>query len=105
MNQEKLFEKELTEFLRKKKIDKNDISITTSTTKQKGIKEIVCAICLNVIASAIWDGIKWVWTYYTHECKPPQPQPNPTPPPIPPAPACCPLCGEQLVPGKKHYCK
>lgn len=36
---------------------------------------------------------------------PPSTTPPSTPPPAPGNPQYCPLCGEQLVPGKRHYCK
>ena len=101
MNKQELFETDLTNFLETNKIDRKNITIRTPPTKIAG-EEILCAICCSIIAAAIWDGIKWVWTYYSHKCTPPvEPKPQaPTP-----TPECCPTCGAQLVPGKKHYCE
>jgi hypothetical protein len=60
-------------------------------------RDIACAICLAIVANACWDGIKWSVTSFPHTCS--------SPPPPPPQPKTCPLCHEQIFPGKPHHCK
>ena len=106
MNKQDLLDKDLATFLEKNGIDRSQVTVRPMAKKITGT-EILCAICCSVIASAIWDGIKWVWTRYSHSCSgtsaptPPKPS-NPEPPE---EPSCCALCGEQIRPGKKHNCK
>lgn len=102
MNKQELFERDVAHFLETKNLDKNKITIQTVPSKGRGATEMFCSICGGIIASAIWDGIKWVWTHYSHSCSPPNP---PKPPEPTPTPECCPICGAQLVPGKKHFCE
>ena len=83
MNQQELFDQDMRTYLEANNIDPRNIIVTTPSTKQVALVEkcLKCDICRQVIASAIWDGIKWIWTYLSHDCsspKPPKP-PEPTP--------------------------
>lgn len=51
---------------------------------------------------------KYTETTETTDCEEVEdsnPTPTPTPNPNDPVPECCSLCGEQLIPGQRHYCK
>ncbi len=102
MNQQELLERDINIFVEKNNIDKRSIIVKTIFTRpSKSLQTIICTICWNIIAALIYDGIQWVWTYYSHDCTPPTPPTQPAPP----TPECCQICGEQLTPGKIHYCK
>ena len=102
MNKEELLESDLRQYCETYNIARRTITIKTSSTKAASpiVKEIICELCKQIIATAIWDGIKWVWEYLTHNDCPPKPDPIPDP-----IPECCQICGAQLIPGKKHECE
>jgi len=102
---QELLEETINSFIKKRGLKPENIIVRTREVEGEGrltgAEEILCSICYGVIASAIWDGIKWVWENYDHIC-PGAPSPAPQ---EPSHPSTCPMCHEQLVPGKVHYCK
>jgi len=97
-----LLEKAVNDFIKNEDLKAENIIVRIQKTNDGrpiGPTEIFCIICLNLISSAIWDGVKWVWTHYDHSCS------APPPPPQELNPRTCYLCHEKLIPGKIHYCK
>jgi len=102
ISKDELLEKAIDSHLPDTGLSRDDILIwirpMEGDGRPVGAAEILCQICAGVIACAIWDGIKWVWENYPHNCSEP---PEPEEPP----PQTCPRCHVQLKPGKPHYCK
>jgi len=81
--QQKLLDEGVDSLIKKFALKEEGVIIKDAAEagETRGAKEAICALCLTVIGTAIWDGIKWLWTYFEHNCSPPPPPP---PPPHPP---------------------
>lgn len=68
MNRQVLLESEISKFLEKNRIDRNDIIIRTPPIKKIPI-QIFCKICGNCLAKITWGKVEWHWVEYSHQCK------------------------------------
>jgi len=66
MNLQELLENDISELLKKKSFDRENVKIRKRPNNL--LVEIFCRQCGAPIAKATWDEPKWVWEEYECEC-------------------------------------
>jgi hypothetical protein len=67
MDRQVLLESDISKFLEKNRIDKNNVIIRTPPIENLPTK-IFCNICGNCLAEITWGELEWHWVQYPHKC-------------------------------------